>query len=133
MSEKPLTSEGRPKQQRISKRNPGASSRTTIYLEEEIKSFIEEQARHERNSNSGFISDIMSVLLHGAVGQQLVQNARKQGRTLAQEIERNLILFADRVPTERIIELAEASDRTPDVMLVRLVLRGLEGYQQEEI
>lgn len=46
------------------------------------------------------------------------------------EIESSLILLYEYIPTDRIMELAEASQRHPDQMLVRLVLLGLRVYER---
>jgi hypothetical protein len=45
-------------------------------------------------------------------------------------LEANLVLFNEHIPTERIVALAEASQRNPDQMLVRLVLLGLRVYEK---
>ena len=55
---------------------------------------------------------------------------KKHRRPLVHELEANLILFNEHLPTERIAELAEASQRNPDQMLVRLVLLGLRVYER---
>lgn len=64
------------------------------------------------------------------VGQHLRASAQTHERSLLDELRANLILFNQHIPTERIVELAEKSQRHPDQMLVRLVLLGLQIYGQ---
>jgi hypothetical protein len=61
---------------------------------------------------------------------QLTHQARTHRRSLAHELECNLILFSEHLPAERIRELAKASQRHPDQMLIRLVLLGLRVYER---
>jgi hypothetical protein len=84
--------------------------------------------RRGRQEATPFLVEILALLLPSPVGQQLRENAQKHRRSLAHELEANLILFNEHIPTEKIAELAAASQRHPDQMLVRLVLLGLRVY-----
>ncbi len=79
---------------------------------------------------SPFLADILQLLLLSPVGLQLRQRAQENRRDLVDELECNLVLFNDQVPIARIHELAAASQRYPEQMLVRLVLLGLRVYER---
>ncbi|PSR19316.1 hypothetical protein C8255_02850 [filamentous cyanobacterium CCP3] len=97
----------------------------------ELMEAIEAQCAIEGNrKRSPFIAEILELLLTSEAGQILRESAQKHRRPLVHELEANLILFHEHVPTERIMELAEASQRNPDQMLVRLVLLGLRIYER---
>ena len=105
--------------------------RPTFYMTTELLEAIEAQCAAEGNrKRSPFLAEIMELLLTSDVGQQLREGAQKHRRPLAHELEANLLLFNEHVPTERIVELAEASQRNPDQMLVRLLLLGLRVYEK---
>ena len=72
------------------------------------------------------------VPLSAPVGQKLQENAKKNRRSLHQELESNLVLFNEQIPTEEISRLAETSQRNPDQMLIHLVLLGLQVYREKE-
>jgi hypothetical protein len=97
----------------------------------ELLEAIEAQCAAEGNrKRSPFLAEILELLLTSDVGQQLREGAQKHRRPLVYELEANLILFNEHIPTERIVELAETSQRNPDQMLVRLVLLGLRVYEK---
>ncbi|NMF84157.1 hypothetical protein [Nodosilinea sp. P-1105] len=105
--------------------------RPTFYMTAELLEAIEAQCAAEGNrKRSPFLAEIMELLLTSEVGQQLREGAQKHHRPLVHELEANLLLFNQHIPTERIVELAEASQRNPDQMLVRLVLLGLRVYEK---
>lgn len=76
------------------------------------------------------IAELVHLLLSEPIGQRLQDNIILNRRTFGQEVERNLILFREQIPTDEIINLAQATQRTPDEMLIRLVLLGLEEYKK---
>lgn len=76
------------------------------------------------------IAELVHLLLSEPIGKRLQENILRHRRTLGQEVERNLILFREQIPTDEIINLAGATQRTPDEMLIRLVLLGLEEYKK---
>ncbi|MBE9138030.1 hypothetical protein IQ254_12660 [Nodosilinea sp. LEGE 07088] len=97
----------------------------------ELLEAIEAQCAAEGNrKRSPFLAEILELLLTSDMGQSLRESAQKHRRPLAHELEANLVLFNEHLPTERIVELAEASQRNPDQMLVRLVLLGLRVYER---
>lgn len=105
--------------------------RPTFYMSAELLAAIEAQCATEGSKKrSPFLAEIMELLLTSPTGQQLRESAQKHRRPLVHELEANLILFNEHIPTERIAELAEASQRHPDQMLVRLVLLGLRVYER---
>ena len=110
---------------------PEGGCRPTFYMTAELLEAIEAQCAVEGNrKRSPFLAEIMELLLTSDVGQQLREGAQKHRRPLIHELEANLVLFNEHIPTERIVELAEASQRNPDQMLVRLVLLGLRVYEK---
>ena len=105
--------------------------RPTFYMSTDLLAAIEAQCTIEGDKKrSPFLSELLSLLLLSPIGQHLRENAKKSRRSLVHELESNLILFNEHIPTERIVELAEASQRHPDQMLVRLVLLGLRVYER---
>lgn len=105
--------------------------RPTFYMTTELLDAIEAQCAAEGDKKrSPFLAEILSLLLTSPIGEQLKENAHKNQRSLVHELESNLILFNKHIPTERVMELAEASQRNPDQMLVRLVLLGLRVYER---
>ncbi|MBE9136941.1 hypothetical protein IQ254_06955 [Nodosilinea sp. LEGE 07088] len=105
--------------------------RPTFYMTAELLEALEAQCAVEGNrKRSPFLAEILELLLTSDVGQTLRESAQKHRRPLLHELEANLILFNEHIPTERIVELAEASQRNPDQMLVRLVLLGLRIYER---
>jgi hypothetical protein len=108
-----------------------ASSRPTFYMSTDLLEAIEAQCAAENGKKrSPFLADILTLLLTSPLGQKLRGLAQTHRRDLVHELERNLILFNEHLPTERIEELARASQRHPDQMLVRLVLLGLRVYER---
>ena len=79
---------------------------------------------------SPFFVEMMDLLLMSPTGQKLRESAKKHNRPLVNEVEAHLIWFNEHIPTEKIEELAVASQRYPDQMLVRLVLLGLRVYER---
>jgi hypothetical protein len=105
--------------------------RPTFYMSADLLAVIESQCVIEGNKKrSPFLTELLNLLLISPTGQQLREQAKTHRRTLARELESNLILFNEHLPTERIKELAEKSQRHPDQMLVRLVLLGLKVYER---
>ena len=105
--------------------------RPTFYMTADLLEAIEAQCAAEGNrKRSPFLAEIMELLLTSDLGQQLREGAQKHRRPLMHELEANLVLFNEHIPTERIVELAEASQRNPDQMLVRLILLGLRVYEK---
>lgn len=105
--------------------------RPTFYMTAELLEAIEAQCAAEGNrKRSPFLAEIMELLLTSEMGQSLREGAQKHRRPLIHELEANLVLFNEHIPIERIVELAEASQRNPDQMLVRLVLLGLRVYER---
>lgn len=110
--------------------NPGEISRPTFYMPSELLRAIDTQSRRENSSRSGFVSSLMTFLLLSHIGHQLQENAANNHRTLAQELERSLVLFQQQLPLEQINQLALNSQRSQAQMLIHLVLLGLEVYQE---
>ena len=107
------------------------ASRPTFYMNADLLEALEDQCAAEGNKKrSPFLSELLMVLLTSPMGQHLRENAQKHRRSLAHELECNLILFNEHIPTEEIEELAQASQRLPDQMLVRLALLGLRVYRR---
>jgi hypothetical protein len=105
--------------------------RPTFYMSTELLAAIEAQCASEGGKKrSPFLAEIMELLLTSPTGKALRESAQKHNRSLTSELEANLLLFNEHIPTERIAELAEASQRHPDQMLVRLVLLGLRVYER---
>lgn len=105
--------------------------RPTFYMSAELLAAIEAQCEAEGNKKrSPFLAEILELLLTSEVGERMRASAQKHRRPLVHELEANLLLFNEHIPTERIAELAEASQRHPDQMLVRLVLLGLRVYER---
>ncbi|NEQ42050.1 MAG: hypothetical protein F6K00_00225 [Leptolyngbya sp. SIOISBB] len=105
--------------------------RPTFYMSAELLAAIEAQCEVEGNKKrSPFLAELLELLLTSKTGEQLRESAQKHRRPLIHELEANLVLFNEHIPAERIAELAEASQRHPDQMLVRLVLLGLRVYER---
>ena len=103
--------------------------RPTFYMSTELLAAIDAQCAQDGKKRSPFLAELMELLLTSSAGTRLRDNAAKNKRSLAHELEANLVLFNEHVPTAEIAELAEASQRNPDQMLVRLVLLGLRVYK----
>lgn len=103
--------------------------RPTFYMSTELLAAIDEQCAQDGKKRSPFLAELMEQLLTSPEGKQLRANAEQNRRSLAHELEANLVLFNEHVPTAEIEELAEASQRNPDQMLVRLLLLGLRVYR----
>jgi hypothetical protein len=104
--------------------------RPTFYMTLELLAAIEQQCTAEEKKRSPFVAEVLEFLLTSPTGQQLCDYAKKHRRSLRHELEQHLVLFNEHIPTERIAELAAASQRNPDQMLVRLVLLGLRVYER---
>jgi hypothetical protein len=105
--------------------------RPTFYMNADVLAALEAQCVAEGDrKRSPFLVELLNLLLVSPIGQQLRKQATVHQRTLAHELEDNLILFSQHLPTDRIQELAEQSQRRPDQMLVRLVLLGLRVYER---
>lgn len=91
-----------------------------------------QQVWGEATSPAQLIADLTNALLSEPLLGQLQEKAAQNRRTLGQEVERNLILFREQIPLTEITDLAKATQRTPDEMLIRLMLVGLEVYKQRE-
>ncbi|NET34890.1 MAG: hypothetical protein F6K19_23180 [Cyanothece sp. SIO1E1] len=110
---------------------PESSCRPTFYMSTELLAAIEAQCAAEGDKKrSPFVAELLALLLTSPIGEQLRASAQKHRRSLVHELECNLVLFNEHIPTERIRELAAASQRHPDQMLVRLVLLGLRVYER---
>ncbi|MEM9088673.1 MAG: hypothetical protein AAGC93_08005 [Cyanobacteria bacterium P01_F01_bin.53] len=104
--------------------------RPTFYMSTELLTAIETQCEQEGGKKrSPFLAELLELLLTSPAGEQLRTNAEKNRRSLVHELEANLVLFNEHIPTTEIAELAEASQRNVDQMLVRLVLLGLRVYK----
>jgi hypothetical protein len=104
--------------------------RPTFYMSTELLAAIDAQCGQEGGKKrSPFLAELMELLLTSPMGEQIRENAVKNKRSLAHELEANLVLFNEHIPTAEIAELAEASQRNPDQMLVRLILLGLRVYR----
>jgi hypothetical protein len=105
--------------------------RPTFYMSAELLAALEDQCAIEGDrKRSPFLAELLNLFLTSEIGQELRKQAQENRRTLAHELECNLILFSEHLPTDRIRELAKASQRNPDQMLVRLVLLGLRVYER---
>ncbi|WP_416671429.1 hypothetical protein [Egbenema bharatensis] len=110
--------------------HPEGACRPTFYMNAELLAAIESQSTAEDKKRSPFVAEVLEFLLASPTGEQLRENAQKHRRSLVHELESNLVLFNEHVPTDRIVELAAASQRHPDQMLVRLILLGLRVYER---
>jgi hypothetical protein len=105
--------------------------RPTFYMSADLLAALEEQCVAEGDKKrSPFLAELLSLLLTSDIGKHMRNQARTHRRSLAHELECNLILFSEHLPAERIRELAKASQRHPDQMLIRLVLLGLRVYER---
>lgn len=104
-------------------------TRPTFYMSTDLLAAIDAQCAEDGKKRSPFLAELMELLLTSPMGEQLRANAEQNHRSLAHELEANLVLFNEHIPTAEIEELAEASQRNPDQMLVRLVLLGLRVYK----
>ena len=105
--------------------------RPTFYMDAELFAALEDQCAAEGDrKRSPFLAEILALLLTSSTGQALRDLAKQNRRSLVNELESQLVLFNKNIPTERIAELAEASQRNPDQMMVRLLLLGLRVYER---
>jgi hypothetical protein len=107
-----------------------AACRPTFYMTTELLSAIEQQSGAEDKKRSPFVAELLEFLLTSPTGEQLRDFAQTHRRSLVDELEHQLILFNEQIPTEKIAQLAAASQRNPDQMLIRLVLLGLRVYER---
>lgn len=98
-------------------------------MSEELLRTIEAQAKRERASRSGFVTNLLVFLLLSPLGEQLQKNASLNRRTIVQELEHSLTLFQQQLPLQQINQLAEAAQRSQAQMLIYLVFLGLQAYQ----
>ena len=103
--------------------------RPTFYMSTELLAAIDEQCAQDGKKRSPFLAELMELVLTSPTGKQLQANAEQNRRSLAHELEANLVLFNEHVSTAEIEELAKASQRNTDQLLVRLVLLGLRVYR----
>jgi hypothetical protein len=122
--------EGEPPHNAKAKNDLEGSCRPTFYMSTELLNAIEQQSGMEDKKRSPFVAELLEFLLTSRTGEQLCDYAENHGRSLVHELEHQLILFNEQIPTERIVELAAASQRNPDQMLIRLVLLGLRVYER---
>jgi hypothetical protein len=106
--------------------------RLTLYMSEKLYNQVINQSKENETTKSRLIVDLLNLFLMSPVGQKLQENAKKNRRSLHQELESNLVLFNEQIPTEEISRLAETSQRNPDQMLIHLVLLGLQVYREKE-
>ena len=111
------------------KDNADSGCRPTFYMSTELLAVIDAQCAQDGKKRSPFLVELIELLLTSPAGAQLRENAAQNRRSLAHELEANLVLFNEHIPTDEITELAEASQRHPDQMLVRLILLGLRVYK----
>jgi hypothetical protein len=104
--------------------------RPSFYMSTELLAEIDAQSATDGKKRSPFLAEMMDLLLMSPTGQKLRESASAHKRPLVNELEAHLIWFNEHIPTEKIEELAEASQRYPDQMLVRLVLLGLRVYER---
>lgn len=109
---------------------PNLSNRPTFYISNELLRAIEAQAQQEHTSRSKLVSNVLFFLLLAPIGQQLQENARRNNRSLVQELEESLTLLREQLPLEQISQFAADSQRSPTQMLTYLVLLGLQVYQE---
>jgi hypothetical protein len=107
--------------------------RSIDLLKEMPTNLVADIANRLGKPSGQIIAELISVIANPPLGEKLIQSAIYNKRTLAQEVEKNLTLFKDRIPYEEILKLAEASQRTPDDMVTRLALLGLETYKQRNM
>ncbi|BAY91349.1 MULTISPECIES: hypothetical protein [unclassified Tolypothrix] len=103
--------------------------RPTFYMKEELLNKVADQAREEGNTMSRFVVELLNLLLLSPLGQELQESARRNRRTLIQELRNNLILFNEQISSDEIRQLAQESQRNSDQMLIYLVLLGLQIYK----
>jgi len=82
-------------------------------MSNELLRAIPYPAEQEHASRSGFVTGLLGFLLLSRIGQQLQENASRNNRTLAQELEQSLGIFQEQLPVEQINQLAIASQRSP--------------------
>jgi len=80
------------------------------YFLYELLRAIHTQAEQEHASRSGFVTGLGFIVV--TIGQQLQENASRNNRTLAQELEQSLGIFQEQLPVEQINQLAIASQRS---------------------
>ena len=79
------------------------------------------------------INDLLNLLLITPAGIQMRWRALQNQRTLAEEVEKQVIYSQKDFPIERICQLAKDSQRTPVQMLDYLTLLGLKVYEQHHL
>jgi hypothetical protein len=87
----------------------------------------------EDKVRSLFVAEILELVLVSQTGVGLCESAAKHERSLVNELEENLLLFNSRIPNDTIDsikELAEASQRSLDEMLIHVILMGVKVYER---
>lgn len=108
--------------------------RNLNFFKEEIPiKALADLAKRSGKTPEQVLVELINVVVNPPLSEKLEASAIYNGRTLAQEVEKNLILFKERVPYEEIVKLAEATQRTPDDMIARLAIIGLETYKQRNL
>lgn len=107
-----------------------AYRRPTFYMSQELHGQLARLASQKNTTMSRLVVDVLTFLILSSIGEKLQASAHQHGKTLVQELEENLILYSEWIPTEEIERLADASQRTAAGMLVYLVLLGLEHYDR---
>lgn len=106
--------------------------RPTFYCEIGLLEALDSRAEQEGTTRSTFIEELLNFLLLSPTGQRLLDAANQNERTLIQELDSNLSVYLGNLPREEIAQLAEATQRTPSTMILRLILIGLEAYRERE-
>lgn len=122
--------EGEPPHNAKAENDLEGACRPTFYMSTELLNAIEQQSGAEDKKRSPFVAELLEFLLTSPTGEQLCDYAENHRRSLVNELEHQLILFNEQIPAQRIAELAAASQRNPDQMLIRLVLLGLRVYER---
>ncbi len=104
-----------------------------LFKEEFSTKALVDLAKELGKSPAQIIAEIIDVIVTPPLSKKLQTSADYNGRTLAKEIEKNLVLFKERIPYDKILQLAEATQRTPEDMFARLALLGLETYEQRNL
>jgi hypothetical protein len=107
--------------------------RLTIGMTTNLLEAIDARCAVEDKKRSLLISEILELILMSQTSVGLHENAAKHERSLVDELEQNLLLFKSEMPIDAIEELAEASQRSLDQMLIQVILMGLKVYQRSTI
>jgi hypothetical protein len=94
---------------------------------------IDARCAAEDKERSLFVAEILELVLMSQTGTGLCKSAAQHERSLVNELEENLPLFNSRIPNDTIDsikDLAEASRRSLDEMLIHVILMGLKVYER---